>query len=161
MGNPLKKTMVYLGLADEEEFVEEEFEDAPVRNTPQHDIPQHREETHDEEKTAPVTPLRRPAVVRQPAADAVNEIVTVHPKQYRDAQTIAEQYRDGLPVIINVSQMSDADARRLIDFASGLVMGLFGRIERVTSKVFLLTPENIAVTGDGGIAPADDQSFAG
>jgi len=164
MGNPLKKTMVYLGLADEEEFVDEEFEGAPVHNTAQHREPhreQYREETHDEEKTAPVTPLRRPAVVRQPAADAVNEIVTVHPKQYRDAQTIAEQYRDGLPVIINVSQMSDADARRLIDFASGLVMGLYGRIERVTSKVFLLTPENIAVTGDGGIAPADDASFAG
>jgi len=160
MANPLKKTMVYLGLADEEEFVEEEFETAPVQNTAPHREPR-REETHDEEKTAPVTPLRRPAVVRQPATDAVNEIVTVHPKQYRDAQTIAEQYRDGLPVIINVSQMSDADARRLIDFASGLVMGLFGRIERVTSKVFLLTPENIAVTGDGGIAPADDASFAG
>lgn len=156
MGNPLKKTMVYLGLADEEEFVDERYEDAPV-----HNAAPHREEAHDEEKTAPVTPLRRPAVVRQPAADAVNEIVTVHPKQYRDAQTIAEQYRDGLPVIINVSQMSDADARRLIDFASGLVMGLYGRIERVTSKVFLLTPENIAVSGDGGIAPADDASFAG
>ena len=154
MANPLKKTMVYLGLADEEEYIEEETVEAPVRSSP-------REEIVEEERPAPVTPLRRPTVVRQPAADAVSEIVTVHPKQYRDAQTIAEQYRDGLPVIINVSQMSDADARRLIDFASGLVMGLFGRIERVTSKVFLLTPENIAVTGDGGIAPADDQSFAG
>ena len=152
MANPLKKTMVYLGLADEEEYVEDEVVQAPARAS-------QREEKHDEEKQAPVTPLRRPTVVRQPAADSVNEIVTVHPKQYRDAQTIAEQFRDGLPVIINVSQMSDADARRLIDFASGLSMGLYGRIERVTSKVFLLSPENIAVSGDGGIAPADDQAF--
>ncbi|GGD42225.1 cell division protein SepF [Microbacterium faecale] len=152
MANPLKKTMVYLGLADEEEYVEEGMSETPVRSS-------HREENHDDDKPAPVTPLRRPTVVRQPAADAVNEIVTVHPKQYRDAQTIAEQFRDGLPVIINVSQMSDADARRLIDFASGLSMGLYGRIERVTSKVFLLSPENVAISGDGGIAPADDTAF--
>ena len=150
MANALKKTMVYLGLADEEEYVEEGTSEIPVRQ---------REENHDDEKPAPVTPLRRPTVVRQPAADAVNEIVTVHPKQYRDAQTIAEQFRDGLPVIINVSQMSDADARRLIDFASGLSMGLYGRIERVTSKVFLLSPENVAISGDGGIAAADDTAF--
>lgn len=153
MANPLKKTMVYLGLADEEEYVE-----GAVAPQPQRPIAQ-REENADDEKPAPVTPLRRPAVVRQPAATSVNEIVTVHPKQYRDAQTIAEHFRDGLPVIINVSQMSDADARRLIDFASGLSLGLYGRIERVTSKVFLLSPENIAVSGDGGIAPADETSF--
>jgi hypothetical protein len=102
-----------------------------------------------------VTPLHRPAVVRQPTAGAVSEILTVHPKQYRDAQLIAENFRDGIPVIINLSQMSDADARRLIDFASGLSLGLYGRIERVTSKVFLLSPENVAISGDGTVAPAD------
>ncbi|MGI6878430.1 cell division protein SepF [Microbacterium sp. gxy059] len=158
MANPLKKTMVYLGLADEEEYAEEVAPQQPAR-TPQRE---HREETpHDDERTAPVTPLRRPAVVHQPASGSVSEIVTVHPKQYRDAQAIAEHFREGLPVIINVSQMSDADARRLIDFASGLSLGLYGRIERVTSKVFLLSPENIAVSGDGGIAPADDTAFSG
>src|SRR5690606_9966417 len=102
----------------------------------------------------PVTPLRRPAVVRQPAASALSEILTVHPKQYRDAQMIAESFREGVPVIINLSQMSDGDARRLIDFASGLSLGLHGRIERVTSKVFLLSPEHVAVSGDGAIAQA-------
>lgn len=148
MANPLKKTMVYLGLADEEGY--DDVVEQPHRA---HEQPQ-----HDEAKPAPVTPLRRPTVVRQPAAAAVNEIVTVHPKQYRDAQMIAEHFRDGIPVIINLSQMSDADARRLIDFASGLSLGLYGRIERVTSKVFLLSPENIAVSGDGGIAHADPES---
>ena len=68
----------------------------------------------------------------------MNEILTVHPRQYRDAQVIAESFREGVPVIINLSQMSDGDARRLIDFASGLSQGLYGKIERVTSKVFLL-----------------------
>lgn len=151
MGNPLKKTMVYLGLADEEEVYQEEASQAPAR------APREREQ--DEQPPAPVTPLRRPTAVRQPSAGSVNEILTVHPKQYRDAQIIAENFREGVPVIINLSQMSDADARRLIDFASGLSLGLYGRIERVTSKVFLLSPENIAVSGQGGIAQAEAASF--
>jgi len=149
MSNPLKKTMVYLGLADEEEVYEE--------STPQ---PVARKSAQVEKAAAPVTPIHRPAVVRQPAPSVVSEILTVHPKQYRDAQTIAENFRDGIPVIINLSQMSDADARRLIDFASGLSLGLYGRIERVTSKVFLLSPENVAISGDGTLAPADPEAAA-
>lgn len=154
MGNPLKKTMVYLGLADEEEAYEEELAPTPARAHRERD----RDREQEEPAPAPVTPLRRPVAVRQPAAGTVNEILTVHPKQYRDAQLIAENFREGVPVIINLSQMSDADARRLIDFASGLSLGLYGRIERVTSKVFLLSPENIAVSGHGGIASADPES---
>ncbi len=145
MSNPLKKTMVYLGLADEEETYEEQA--APARAA--------RKSEQVEKPAAPVTPLHRPAVVRQPTVGSVSEILTVHPKQYRDAQVIAENFREGIPVIINLSQMSDADARRLIDFASGLSLGLYGRIERVTSKVFLLSPENVAVSGDGTVAQAD------
>ena len=154
MSNPLKKTMVYLGLADEEEVYDEPVAETPAR----------RERTSERgaertvEKAAPVVPLHRPAVVRQPTAGTVSEILTVHPKQYRDAQLIAENFRDGIPVIINLSQMSDADARRLIDFASGLSLGLYGRIERVTSKVFLLSPENVAISGDGTLAPADPEA---
>lgn len=147
MSNPLKKTMVYLGLADEEEVYEEP--------APQ---PRGRKAEAVVERSAPVTPLHRPAVVRQPSPSAISEILTVHPKQYRDAQVIAESFREGVPVIINLSQMSDADARRLIDFASGLSLGLYGRIERVTSKVFLLSPENVAVSGDGAVAQADPDS---
>ncbi|WP_347344348.1 cell division protein SepF [Microbacterium sp.] len=146
MSNPLKKTMVYLGLADEEEAYDEPAAESTGRRE------------HTVEKAAPVTPLHRPAVVRQPSVGAVSEILTVHPKQYRDAQVIAENFRDGIPVIINLSQMSDADARRLIDFASGLSLGLYGRIERVTSKVFLLSPENVAVSGDGAVAQADPEA---
>ncbi|MFS0733268.1 cell division protein SepF [Microbacterium sp. 1P10UB] len=149
MSNPLKKTMVYLGLADEEEIYEEPAPQPANRSKPQA-----------VKEVAPVTPLHRPTVVRQPAPSAVSEILTVHPKQYRDAQVIAENFRDGIPVIINLSQMSDADARRLIDFASGLSLGLYGRIERVTSKVFLLSPENVAVSGEGGVAQADPEAVA-
>ena len=80
----------------------------------------------------------------------MNEILTVHPKQYRDAQVIAENFRDGIPVIINLSQMSDADARRLIDFASGLSLGLYGRIERVVDP----QGRDVVWTLDGSVDPA-------
>ena len=146
MSNPLKKTMVYLGLADEEEVYDEPASQPAARKTTTI------------EKAAPVTPIHRPAVVRQVTPASISEILTVHPKQYRDAQVIAENFREGIPVIINLSQMSDADARRLIDFASGLSLGLYGRIERVTSKVFLLSPENVAISGDGTLAPADPEA---
>jgi cell division inhibitor SepF len=150
MSNPLKKTMVYLGLADEEEIYEEPAPQTSARKSVQ----------AVEKAAAPVTPIHRPAVVRQPAPSTISEILTVHPKQYRDAQVIAENFRDGIPVIINLSQMSDADARRLIDFASGLSLGLYGRIERVTSKVFLLSPESVNVSGDGAVAQADSESVS-
>ena len=149
MSNPLKKTMVYLGLADEEEVYDEPVAEAPVR----------RERTERVvEKAAPVTPLHRPAVVRQPTAGTVSEILTVHPKQYRDAQLIAENFRDGIPVIMNLSDMEDGEDKRLVDFAAGLVFGLHGSIERVTNKVFLLSPENVAISGDGTLAPADPEA---
>lgn len=90
----------------------------------------------------------------------MNEILTVHPRQYRDAQVIAESFREGIPVIINLSQMSDADARRLIDFASGLSQGLYGKIERVTAKVFLLSPSHVVVSGDNATEDsAEEASF--
>jgi len=150
MSNPLKKTMVYLGLADEE--FEQEAPQAPAPAAPiVHAAPA-------APKTgAAVTPLRKHQVQPTTPQAEMNEILTVHPRQYRDAQVIAESFREGVPVIINLSQMSDGDARRLIDFASGLSLGLYGRIERVTSKVFLLSPENIAVSGDGAIAQADPE----
>lgn len=142
MANPLRKTMVYLGLADEE------YDDhvlaapvAPVAHTP---------------GRAPVTPLRRPAAVTtKHAAPGMNEILTVNPRQYKDVQPIAEAFREGVPVIMNLSQMPDTDARRLIDFASGLASGLYGKIERVTNKVFLLSPEHVAVSGEADEPESD------
>jgi cell division inhibitor SepF len=141
MANPLRKTMVYLGLADED--YDDVVPSAPV-------APVSRAERAESGSRAPVTPLRRPAPSRHAPAAGMNEILTVHPRQYRDAQVIAETFREGVPVIINLSQMSEPDAKRLIDFASGLSQGLYGKIERVTNKVFLLSPEHVAVSGEQG-----------
>jgi len=150
MANPLRKTMVYLGLADEE------YDDVEVRDTVQAGPAAHAPATA---RPAPVTPLRRSAAPRQ-APVGMSEILTVHPRRYQDAQAIAESFREGIPVIINLSQMSEPEAQRLVDFASGLSMGLYGKIERVTSKVFLLSPEHVAVSGDAAEAESEvDGSF--
>ncbi|MGI3782537.1 MAG: cell division protein SepF [Janthinobacterium lividum] len=85
-----------------------------------------------------------PPAPRARTAD-MSRITTVHPRTYNEARTIGEHFRDGVPVIMNLSQMEDVDAKRLVDFAAGLIFGLHGTIERVTSKVFLLSPQNVTV----------------
>jgi cell division inhibitor SepF len=158
MANPLRKTMVYLGLADEEydyEAAQPSANVAPVA-TPAPTTSAPAASTPVPASTrAPVTPLRRPAAAPQAGPAEMNEILTVHPRQYKDAQVIAENFREGIPVIINLSQMSEPDARRLVDFASGLSQGLFGKIERVTGKVFLLSPAHVVVSGDHAEAEND------
>lgn len=156
MANPLRKTMVYLGLADEEYDYEAGQPSAPVAPVANH-ASQNTSAPTPAPTRAPVTPLRRPAATARPTTGAteMNEILTVHPRQYKDAQVIAEHFRDGIPVIINLSQMSEPDARRLVDFASGLSQGLYGKIERVTGKVFLLSPAHVVVSGDQAEAETD------
>ncbi len=77
---------------------------------------------------------------------AAYQITALHPRTYNEARTIGEHFRKNTPVIMNLSDMEDADAKRLVDFAAGLTFGLHGRIERVTAKVFLLSPANVTVT---------------
>jgi cell division inhibitor SepF len=164
MANPLRKTMVYLGLADEEYDYDGAQPSAPAAPAaaqgPTTPATAHQAATQSSAPApsanrAPVTPLRRPTAARQAGPAEMNEILTVHPHQYKDAQVIAENFREGIPVIINLSQMSEPDARRLVDFASGLSQGLYGKIERVTGKVFLLSPAHVVVSGDHAEAETD------
>ncbi|NUR70978.1 MAG: cell division protein SepF [Hamadaea sp.] len=85
-----------------------------------------------------------------PAAeeDRRYQITTLHPTTYNEARTIGEHFRDGTPVIMNLTEMDEADAKRLVDFAAGLAFGLRGTIERVTHRVFLLSPANVQVTAE-------------
>ena len=75
-------------------------------------------------------------------------ITTLHPRTYNEARTIGEHFREGTPVIMNLTEMADNDAKRLVDFAAGLIFGLRGSIERVTNKVFLLSPANVEVAAE-------------
>jgi len=83
-----------------------------------------------------------------PQSADLARITTLHPRTYNEARTIGEHFREGTPVIMNLTEMVDSDAKRLVDFAAGLVFGLRGSIERVTNKVFLLSPANVEVTAE-------------
>jgi cell division inhibitor SepF len=97
-------------------------------------------------KVADLAERRRPQVV--PDVAELSRIVTVEPTTYNDARAVGEHYRDGTPVIMNLSEMEDADAKRLVDFAAGLIFATHGDIERVTNKVFLLSPHNVSVAAE-------------
>ena len=151
----LRDAMVYLGLAEDDKRYDEYDDQYVDEYEAGHDLVE-------EERAAEVTPLRRvpsaPAV-REVEVTAMNRITTIHPSTYNDARAIGESFRDDVPVIMNLSDMDDSDAKRLVDFAAGLVFGLHGSIERVTNKVFLLSPEHIEVAAEGADAPAARNLF--
>jgi cell division inhibitor SepF len=155
MGGALRKTMVYLGLAEEEERYDAyDVDDGFGEYDPadqDYDRPGDRAESdRGEERRAAVTPITRGSVTRmmphQHSATELHRISTIHPRTYNEAKTIGEAFRAGTPVIMNLGEMDEADAKRLVDFAAGLIFGLRGSIERVTSKVFLLSPANVEVS---------------
>ena len=76
------------------------------------------------------------------------QITTLQPRSYNEARQIGEAFREHIPVIMNLTDMSDDDAKRLVDFAAGLIFGLHGSIEKVTNKVFLLSPSSVAVSAE-------------
>ncbi|HYN66855.1 MAG TPA: cell division protein SepF [Ornithinibacter sp.] len=150
MAGALRKTMVYLGLAEDQGRYDDEYYEGYDEHAEHVDEPEHRgaEVTH--------LPTRQSVaqVVRSPEAVGISRITTIHPRTYNEAKVIGENFRDAIPVIMNLTDMSDADAKRLVDFAAGLVFGLRGSIERVTSKVFLLSPETVEVNAEEGPAIA-------
>lgn len=158
MAGALRRTMKYLGIAEDDNT----YEDASYDNYD--DYEQVIEEPMDSYE-AQVTPISRAVAQHEPAPFADTElrrITTVHPRSYNDARVIGEAFRSGTPVIMNLSDMDDSDAKRLVDFSAGLIFGLNGNIERVTNKVFLLSPANVEITGDGpdnAAASSSHQSF--
>jgi cell division inhibitor SepF len=86
--------------------------------------------------------------VPEPAPHPLSKITTLHPRSYMEARTIGERYRDGNPVIMNLTDMSDADAKRLVDFAAGLAFAMRGAMDKVTNKVFLISPPDVDVTAE-------------
>ena len=78
----------------------------------------------------------------------LSKITTLRPKDYGEARTIGERFRDGTPVIMDLVTMDNADAKRLVDFAAGLAFALRGSFDKVATKVFLLSPADVDVTAE-------------
>jgi cell division inhibitor SepF len=93
---------------------------------------------------------RRVEERRTPAEDGnpLSKITTLRPRDYSEARTIGERFRDGTPVIMDLVEMSNADAKRLVDFAAGLAFALRGSFDKVATKVFLLSPADIDVSAE-------------
>jgi cell division inhibitor SepF len=145
MADRFKKAAVWLGLVSDNDYAEVEPNSEDVTEQVLD-----RREAAPAQAPATVTELetRRPVVKEHSRVADINRIITVHPRTYNEARTIGENFRDGVPVIMNLSDMEESDAKRLVDFSAGLIFGLRGSIERITSKVFLLSPHNVTVAAE-------------
>ncbi|MGI8887606.1 MAG: cell division protein SepF [Nocardioidaceae bacterium] len=157
MAGAMRKMGVYLGLVEGDDRYEDDYhsEDLGGSSAVGTSRPV---QTVREERPAQVSSLserRRPA----PVVTELSRITTLHPRNYNEARTIGEHFREGIPVIMNLSEMDDSDAKRLVDFSAGLVFAVRGSIERVTSKVFLLSPPNVTVTAEDKQRIAEDGFF--
>jgi cell division inhibitor SepF len=145
----MRKMAVYLGLVEDEEHdgydgYEDGYDDPQSGAVRRAEPPPQLRVTRPDETAVSYTPPARAAVG---AVDAYR-ITTMHPRTYNEARTIGEHFREGIPVIMNLSDMDDSDGKRRVDFSAGLVFGMHGSIERVTNKVFLLTPANVEITAE-------------
>lgn len=87
----------------------------------------------------------RPVAAKRRAGD-MSEIVTLDPQSYADGKEVAANFRQGVPVIVNIAALSESDATKMFHFMIGLKEGLEGQMKRVTPKVFLLTPAHVAIS---------------
>jgi len=150
MASAMRKMAVYLGLVEDDHRYQDKYDsygeyedyDEPDRMA----IPDEADMRVGRDDYGAYQGDWRPEHVPQ-AADLAR-ITTLHPRTYNEARTIGEHFREGTPVIMNLTEMVDSDAKRLVDFAAGLIFGLRGSIERVTNKVFLLSPANVEVTAE-------------
>ena len=155
MGSAMRKMGVYLGLLEDTERYEDEYYD-------EYDEGVRRDEPARPAPVANISERRRPHPAPAAPVGTVAElsrITTLHPRTYNEARTIGENFREGVPVIMNLSEMDDADAKRLVDFSAGLVFSVRGSIERVTNKVFLLSPPNVSVAAEDKQRMAEDGFF--
>lgn len=137
MAGAIRRMATYLGLVEDGVYYDEHDERHPDGRV---EVSETRAPAHDPDTGAQVRDMprahERPGYV----------IPTVLPATYNDARRIGEEFRSGSPVIMDLTSMSDSDAKRIVDFAAGLVFGLRGSISRVAPKVFLLSPDGVDVS---------------
>ena len=151
MASAVRKMAVYLGLVEDDSRYDEQFQDEYGADEYEEYGAEFIDQSNSREvirhAEAGKLPEREPPAVTMQTTDLAR-ITTLHPRTYNEARTIGEHFREGTPVIINLTEMVDSDARRLVDFSAGLIFGLRGSIDRVTNKVFLLSPANIEVAAE-------------
>src|SRR6476619_6810586 len=158
MASAMRKMAVYLGLVEDDHRYQDKYDsygeyedyDDQADRPEQIDEPDVRGPGRDGEVGGAYAGYQ-PADWRAEHVSQTTDlarITTLHPRTYNEARTIGEHFREGTPVIMNLTEMVDSDAKRLVDFAAGLIFGLRGSIERVTNQVFLLSPVNVEVAAE-------------
>ena len=181
-GGLWRKTLVYFGLADEDDeyyddlparrrnedvtyddtYRDRDRDRAKVRRIPERDSRSRRpssdfdeifaEDEYRDERPSPFSQQRGGGIPLRPVSGGLEraqvKVQLVVPKSFNDAQTVADKYKNDIPVILNLQQSETELAKRLIDFASGLTYALDGGMQRVADKVFLLTPRNVEVSAE-------------
>ena len=151
----LNKVMEYLGLVDGPDGATQEQKSSKIE-------PRVKAVTPTSTQSAGVTVIGARGVVTtepEPELEPSYNIITLHPRSYSEARQMAEHYRQGNPVIINLDDMDESERKRLVDFASGLAFGLQGGIERIASRVFLISPANVKVRTEDKAAYAQASFF--
>jgi cell division inhibitor SepF len=164
MSGAMRKMGVYLGLLEDSGRYDEEYDEYETEPPEQERRPAPVSQLAERRRPTGATalahqPSHQPTVVPGPRMAELSRITTLHPTTYNEARVIGENFRDGIPVIMNLSEMSDVDAKRLVDFAAGLVFAVHGTIERITNKVFLLSPPNVAVAAEDKARMAEGGFF--
>jgi len=142
MAGVWKKTLNYLGLVEEDEaFVDElpEAEPATVRRMRPQAV---------SDLSADADGVVRTIAAPRPTGTAPTAIHKSEPKRFNEARDVADRFKGGAAVIMNLQGTEDATARRLVDFASGLVYGLDGKIELIANRVYLLSPADVEVSAE-------------
>lgn len=147
----LRNAMVWLGLAEdyEDEYVDEVEATAPrvLDETPSKHLPEDNvRRISTARTTGRVRTVDDVRTERLPQRAQTMSHTTVHytaPMTFNEVEEVGDRFRNGIPVIMNLASASESVAKRVLDFASGLIYGLDGRIERVGDRVFLLTPQGV------------------
>lgn len=138
-----QKTLSYFGLGDDDHYEDEEYdelnEERLYSETPS--------TVRKIDRSPDLTRSERVAALR-PVSAPQARVHIVTPKNFNDAQRIADKFKSMVPVIINLQECDAELARKLIDFGSGLTYALDGGMQKVAEKVFLLTPSNVTVSAE-------------
>jgi cell division inhibitor SepF len=165
------RMLVYFGIAEEAAEGDEEWQDERPAAGRRAASGRDRERNEYEDGPAPgaAAGRRAPRSTRPAPApraprvggpsQSVAGVGVVPPRSFNDAQQIADQFKGGHPVIVNLQAADSELSKRLIDFASGLTYGLDGRMQRIADKVFLLTPPDVDVSADDRAEIAESGFF--
>ena len=145
MGNVFNKGLSFFGLADPEDIEQEEVSDISAQDVPATDFDRDDSFSMQSARIAQAGRATSTSAQKSFPKSQMNRITTIHPRTYNEVESVGRSLRDGTPVVLNLTGVADKDAQRIVDFAMGVVFGVRGSAERVTTRVWLLSPAAVTI----------------